>query len=62
MEINPTKVAGRWSYGFTLDVHTTSSELLGHDEYGHPQFASKRSELGELLYRLKFRRDKTVIA
>jgi competence protein ComFC len=62
VEINPTKVAGRWSYGFTLDVHTTSSELLGHDEYGHPQFASKRSELGELLYRLKFRRDKTVIA
>ena len=62
VEINPTRIAGRWSYGFTLDVHTTSSELLGHDEYGHPQFASKRSELGELLYRLKFRRDKTVIA
>ena len=62
VETNPTKVAGRWSNGFTLDVHTTSSELIGHDEYGHPQFASKRSELGELLYRLKFRRDKTVVA
>lgn len=44
-----------------LDVHTTSSELVGHDEYGHPQFASKRSELGELLYKLKFRRNKSVI-
>jgi competence protein ComFC len=62
VEINPTKVAGRWSNGSTLDVHTTSSELIGHDEYGHPQFASKRSELGELLYRLKFRRDKSVIS
>jgi predicted amidophosphoribosyltransferase len=62
VEINPTRIPGRWSNGFTLDVHTTSSELVGLDEYGHPQFASKRSELGELLYRLKFRRDKSVIA
>ena len=61
VEINPTRISGRWSNGFTLDVHTASSELLGHDEYGHPQFASKRSELGELLYKLKFRRDQSVI-
>jgi competence protein ComFC len=61
VEINPSRIPGRWSMGFTLDVHTTSSELIGHDEYGHPQFASKRSELGELLYRLKFRPDKRVI-
>ena len=61
VEINPTGIRGRWSNGFALDVHTTSSELVGHDEYGHPQFASKRSELGELLYKLKFRRNKSVI-
>jgi len=61
VDTNPTRIPGRWSNGFTLDVHTTSSEFLGHDEYGHPQFESKRSELGELLYRLKFRRDKSVI-
>jgi competence protein ComFC len=61
VEINPTRISGRWSNGFTLDVHTTDSELHGHNEYGHPQFASTRSELGELLYRLKFRLDKTVI-
>jgi predicted amidophosphoribosyltransferase len=61
VEINPTRISGRGSNGFTLDVHTASSELLGHDEYGHPQFASKRSELGELLYKLKFRRDQSVI-
>src|SRR5260221_14571374 len=61
VEINPTRITGRWSNGFTLDVHTTRSELVGHDEYGHPQFASKRSELGELLYKLKFRLDRTVI-
>jgi len=61
VEINPTRIAGRWSHGFTLDLHTTSSGLAGRDGYGHPQFASKRSELGELLYRLKFRGDKSVV-
>ena len=61
VEINPTRIKGRWSNGFTLDLHTTSSELVGHDEYGHPRFESKRSELGELLYKLKFRRNKSVI-
>jgi competence protein ComFC len=61
LEINPTRIAGRWSSGFALDAHTTSSELVGHDQYGHPKFASQRSELGELLYKLKFRRNKTVV-
>jgi competence protein ComFC len=61
LDTNPVRIVGRWSIGYTLDVHTTSSNLVGHDEYGHPQFESKRSELGELLYRLKFRRDQSVI-
>jgi competence protein ComFC len=61
VDINPTRIPGRWSKGFSLDLHTTSSELIGHDEYGHPRFESKRSELGELLYKLKFRRNKRVI-
>jgi predicted amidophosphoribosyltransferase len=30
---------------------------LGEDEYGHPQFDTKRSEVGELLYRLKYNAD-----
>jgi competence protein ComFC len=62
VEINPTRIPGRWSNGYTLDLHTTSSGLAGRDGYGHPQFASKRSELGELLYRLKFRGDKSVVS
>jgi competence protein ComFC len=62
VEINPTRIPGRWSNGYTLDLHTTGSDLAGHDGYGHPQFASKRSELGELLYRLKFRGDKSVVS
>jgi predicted amidophosphoribosyltransferase len=44
-----------------LDYHTLSSTYLGDDEYGHAIFDTKRSEIGELLYRLKYRSDQSVI-
>ena len=59
--IHPTEIPGRWRAGFALDYHTVSSEFVGHDEYGHPKFDTKRSELGELLYRLKYGSDSVVI-
>jgi predicted amidophosphoribosyltransferase len=31
---------------------------VGHNEYGHMQFDTKRSEMGELLYRLKYSQDR----
>ncbi|CDM64059.1 ComF family protein [Pyrinomonas methylaliphatogenes] len=34
-----------------------SSEFLGYDEFGHEQFNTKRTEVGELVYRVKYRRD-----
>ena len=33
--------------------------ILGDDEYGHPGFSTTRSPVGELLYQLKYRQDKT---
>jgi predicted amidophosphoribosyltransferase len=39
-----------------LDYHTIRSEFLGHDEFGNPIFDTKRTEVGELLYQLKYRR------
>jgi competence protein ComFC len=44
-----------------LDVHTISSTMIGSNEFGHPEFDTVRSELGELVYRLKYKGDKTVI-
>jgi predicted amidophosphoribosyltransferase len=44
-----------------LDYHTVGSTYLGDDEYGHPVFDTKRTELGELLYRLKYRSDFSVV-
>ncbi len=38
MTTNPGEVQGAWRRGWTLDVHTTSSEFLGYDQNGHAQF------------------------
>ncbi len=62
MQMNPRAVHGAWDDGRTLDLHVRSSEFLGYNEYGHPQFESTRTELGELLYRLKYRGDQSAIA
>lgn len=60
--VNPRQIPGRWREGFALDLHTTASVFLGHDEYGRAQFDTTRSEVGELLYRLKYSNDQTVVA
>jgi predicted amidophosphoribosyltransferase len=61
IEIHPRALSGTWDKGFALDVHTVSSTYLGEDQYGHPRFDTMRSEIGELLYRLKYKRDRTAI-
>ncbi len=53
--------AGEWREGFALDVHTISSGFLGYDEFGHEMFDTKRSEIGEALYRLKYKGDFSVV-
>ncbi len=55
--INPTQIKGAWRQGYVLDYHTISSGLLGYDQFGNPMFDTKRTDVGELLYRLKYRRD-----
>jgi predicted amidophosphoribosyltransferase len=56
-KITPKQLHGPWATGHALDVHSTGSEFLGYDEYGHEQFDTKRTELGELLYRVKYKGD-----
>ncbi len=53
----PQKIVGNWTQGFALDLHSSSSEFLGHDEYGHPMFSTVRTEVGEALYKLKYSQD-----
>jgi predicted amidophosphoribosyltransferase len=49
------RVPGPWKERYVLDYHTKSSDFLGYDEHGHPCFETVRTEVGELLYRLKYR-------
>ena len=60
--MHPMRVPGSWREGYVLDYHTKSSEFLGYDEYGHPRFETIRTEVGELLYRLKYRGRKDALA
>ena len=61
VKISPKKIKGQWVDGYALDFHMVSSTFIGYDDYGHEQFDTKRSEIGELLYRLKYKKDKSVI-
>ena len=62
MQLSPRPVHGTWDDGRTLDLHIRSSEFVGYNEYGHAQFESTRTELGEMLYRLKYKDDQSAIA
>ena len=55
------RIPGRWRDGYALDFHTLSSSYVGDDHYGNPQFDTRRSEVGELLYRLRYHLDTTAI-
>lgn len=59
--IRPSLIPGRWREGYALDLHTESSTHVGDDEYGHPQFETKRSPAGELLFRIKYRLDRSAV-
>jgi len=61
-EIHPIKIEGNWEVGYALDVHTVSSQFLGYDELGRGMFDTERSQIGQLLYSLKYQHDKSVIA
>ncbi len=63
VKIDPLKLPGPWEDGFVLErQHTLSSEFLGYDGLGNPQFHTVRSELGELVFQLKNRADQNAVA
>ena len=57
--MKPSRIVGNWIYGVALDVHTISSTHMGVNEFGYDVFDNKRSELGELLYRMKYQGDRS---
>ena len=55
MPINPIELKGNWDKGYAMDMHTISSVCIGHNEFGHPQYDTTRSDIGELVYQLKYK-------
>jgi predicted amidophosphoribosyltransferase len=57
MKNNIRAIVGNWDAGFVLDKHVLSSVYIGDNEFGHAQFDTTRSEVGEALFQLKYRND-----
>ncbi len=55
------ELKGNWKKGFAYDVHTLDSLYMGVDEYGHNRWKTTRSEMGELVYQLKYNGDKSAV-
>jgi len=60
VNINPMKLPGPWVEGYVLDLHSISSTFLGYDG-SIPRFDTKYTELGELVYRFKYRGDRAAL-
>ena len=57
MNVNVKTINGNWHAGYTLDEQVESSEFLGNNEYGHPEFDTTRTDVGEAMYQLKYKND-----
>ncbi len=55
MELNPRPIYGNWAHGWALDVHTLGSRAGDGERSRFDRFETERSEIGEALYRLKYR-------
>ncbi len=61
MRVNIKKIFGKFDLGFVLDKHSLYSIPTGHDEYGHMLFDTRRSDVGEALYQLKYRQQRQYV-
>jgi predicted amidophosphoribosyltransferase len=55
------ELSGNWRKGIAFDIHTLDSVYLGIDQAGHDRWETTRSEMGEFVYQLKYRGDRTVL-
>ncbi len=62
MELHPQGISGPWKAGIVLDWHTVGSQIIGRNEFGFPIFDNTRSEIGEQLYRFKYKNDQNALA
>lgn len=56
--LNPIKIYGTWDEGIALDNHMLKSIFLGYDVNGKERFENTRTEIGELIYKFKYKKDR----
>lgn len=61
LNVHPVEIKGAWNQGYVLDIHTVSSTMIGYNEHGFPEFDTVRSPLGELVYRVKYRAERSAV-
>ena len=61
MKIDPKLIFGNWAHGWALDQHTVRSTAGGCENISYPTFATERTAIGEALYKLKYRADRTQV-
>lgn len=57
MKTSVKQIFGNWDLGYSLDKHSISSVPNGTNAYGHVTFDTIRTEVGESIYKLKYRSD-----
>lgn len=60
--LNPTRIYGAWDEGVVLDNHMLKSVFLGYNENGKEKFENTRTEIGELIYKFKYQKDKSSLS
>ena len=53
------EIIGVWDFGYSLDKHSVRSVYIGENAWGHPEFETVRTDVGEAVFRLKYRNDLT---
>jgi predicted amidophosphoribosyltransferase len=56
MQVNIREINGNWDKGYALDKHMIRSTYLGDNEHGRPQFDNERTQAGEAVYQLKYKK------
>ncbi|NOS87331.1 MAG: ComF family protein [Methylococcaceae bacterium] len=62
MQVNVQKIFGKWDIGYSLDKQTISSVPIGSNDFGYMQYDTTRTEVGEALYQLKYKSDRSKVA
>lgn len=57
MRVNVKEINGVWDKGYSLDKHTIRSVFVDIDENGRKIFDTERTDVGEALYQLKYKKD-----